>query len=170
MAGACLVATGYDSWVRQMIVVCGLSLGACAPVEVDVALAPAPEESREDEPETTADASRREPAVGSPYLGEQWEDIGCVLDPSCGAAIPAQAIRDVVRGHAPAMRACWPDSSELAAGSLGLRFTIGSDGSVTAIELHEGLPSEVDACLRRAIGAMQFPPPRGGGSVTVSYP
>ena len=54
------------------------------------------------------------------------------------------------------------------AGTVTVRFTINADGRVSRSSA-SGLPV-VDACVAAVVGAIEFPRPKGGGVVSVSYP
>lgn len=54
------------------------------------------------------------------------------------------------------------------AGTATVRFMIGIDGLVSKAS-GAGLPP-VDACVAKVIAAIEFPKPKGGGPVAVSYP
>lgn len=81
----------------------------------------------------------------------------------------------VVRAKMPDVRACFDAGSALDR-SLGarvlLRFTIGPEGRAGAVEVIEdelGQP-QVTSCLQAEIGSWQFPRPRAGQSLTITYP
>jgi TonB family protein len=52
-----------------------------------------------------------------------------------------------------------------------VRFTIEASGRVATVNIEEStLPAEVDRCISDAVETWEFPRPRGGGTVAVSYP
>ena len=163
----------------------GLVLAACAgPSEASTSPRLAnftPDETREEEQVLHVEPEPESPSSDPPEHGDfraRWSDrdedaVDCLLDPSvpaCGPQLPAQAIHELIRAQLPALRACWAAIPSETWVPLELSFTIVSDGSVGELRLNDALPSELDACLRREIGALQFPPLGHEGSVTVSYP
>jgi hypothetical protein len=86
-----------------------------------------------------------------------------------------EEIRVVVRAKMPFVRACFDAGLSREPGIGGritLRFTIGPEGRVDAVEIVEdelGEPS-VATCLAESITTWQFPRPRGGRSITIAYP
>ena len=164
--------------MRGSICVCCASLIACAPATARVA-APRVDSFELDEADERREASSV-PADASPAslpsADPEWADadseqVGCVLDPTgpgCGPLLPPATIREAIRAEVGSLHGCL--STTDLQGSLGLSFLIIADGSVSEIELREDLPPDVDACLRRKIGALQFGPLAGEGSVRISYP
>lgn len=55
------------------------------------------------------------------------------------------------------------------AGTVTAQFAIGHDGSVTSARA-DGVDASVASCVAGAIKGIQFPAPKGGGAVQVSYP
>lgn len=55
------------------------------------------------------------------------------------------------------------------AGTVATRFVIGPRGTVTSVEA-SGVAPEVSACVAEVLRAIEFPKPRGGGQVEVTYP
>jgi hypothetical protein len=56
------------------------------------------------------------------------------------------------------------------AGKVTLRFTIGGNGTVTS-SLADGLGNtDVETCMADVVKAIEFPKPKNGGDVTVTYP
>lgn len=90
-------------------------------------------------------------------------------------ALDKDVIRRVIRRSLSRIRYCY--ERELLkdpnlAGRVSVRFVIRPDGTVTGVsDGGSSLPSEeAKACVRRAISALVFPRPKGGGVVTVTYP
>ncbi len=54
-------------------------------------------------------------------------------------------------------------------GTVTAKFTIGVDGLVVS-STASGLTANVDGCVANVIRAIEFPKPKGGGVVNVSYP
>ena len=92
-----------------------------------------------------------------------------------GPALTREEIRMVVRAKLPQIRACFEaglaTTPELG-GRVLLRFAIAADGKAHAIEVVEDQLADpaVAACIVAAIPSWQFPRPRGGRSIVISYP
>ena len=81
-------------------------------------------------------------------------------------------IRRVIRRKLPRIRYCYEKAllkQPTLAGTVRTEFVISPSGSVTQTEV-KGFDALVDACIATTLRSMQFPKPRGGGSVTVRYP
>lgn len=80
----------------------------------------------------------------------------------------------VVKQHMASIRYCYQkelQSHPGLAGKISVKFTIGADGAVSsATTKTSATMPEVEACLTARFLKMQFPKPRGGGMVLVSYP
>lgn len=86
-------------------------------------------------------------------------------------------IRQVVRDHIGAVRACYNRglaSDPTLQGRVVLLFAIGPEGTVTAADVESStLPpaaEPVARCIAEASRQWRFPAPTGGGTLTVSYP
>lgn len=83
-------------------------------------------------------------------------------------------IRRVVNSWAPKLTQCY--EPELAQDPMLVvktapRFVIGPDGKVVSADISPSTGiARLDKCLIQTFLQMQFPPPSGGGNVTVSYP
>lgn len=113
-----------------------------------------------DEIEEAAQQATAAPGPGEAPLGEPQER------PSAPSAVNA-----TLRRYGPRLRRCVERSAALDGrplGPVGLSFTIGPDGSVTAIDVTA--PPPLRRCLERTLGEMVFPPPTDGGQIEVTYP
>jgi len=84
-------------------------------------------------------------------------------------------VLDRIANRRDGLRRCYADTlgeDRTAAGTLELKWTIGSDGSVDQIEvLTDGLENaKLRTCVRRLVAAIEFPPPRGGDTCSFVYP
>lgn len=86
-------------------------------------------------------------------------------------------IRRILREHIPQFRYCYQreldrGASDSVSGTIGLQFTIGASGHVSRAGLSNQtrLPGQVKSCVVRVLRGIQFPPPRGGGTVEVKQP
>ena len=122
-----------------------------------------PSSGEPSDPPADADADS-EPPVPDPAPVEQ------------GPPLTREEVRLVVRSKMAEVRACFADGLTRDAslgGRVVLQFTIDASGRASAIELAEdqlGADSGVPACLREALARWQFPRPRGGRPMSISYP
>lgn len=83
-------------------------------------------------------------------------------------------IADVIRSALPRFQTCYEAHLILdrdAAGQAVLVFAVAADGRVLRAALVEDTVGwGVSDCVRKTMMGLQFPKPRGGGIVTVSYP
>lgn len=86
-------------------------------------------------------------------------------------------IRKVVRAGIADIRACYNAglaSDPKLTGRVAIHFAIAGDGKVAQAAVQEStLPAwarSVADCIAAVAGRWQFPPPEGGGTVTVLYP
>jgi hypothetical protein len=88
-----------------------------------------------------------------------------------GDALDPAIIRRYIRRNIAEIQLCYeqelPGDPKLA-GKVTVRFKIGPDGKV--IEAGAAGMPPVDACVAGVISTIEFPPPRGGGIVSVNYP
>lgn len=89
--------------------------------------------------------------------------------------LPPDAIRQVVREHAAAIRACYEGVpvDERGFGKVVVRWVIDGTGHVTEAapkETQETLSPRVGTCVSADILSWTFPKPTGGGKVIVNYP
>lgn len=86
----------------------------------------------------------------------------------------ADAIREVVRSHVDAVLACYEDELALvptAEGTVRVRFEYGADGRVTSAGLDDSeLGGALGCCIVAEVMTWEFPPPTGGGNVSVTHP
>ena len=90
-------------------------------------------------------------------------------------ALTKSQIDQVVKRHLNSIRYCY--QKELTKrpslqGKVVVKFVIGKDGAVSRASKKSSTlgSSAVDGCVANKFKRMQFPEPRGGGIVVVSYP
>lgn len=92
-----------------------------------------------------------------------------------GSMNPDDVLR-ILRQHIPQFRYCYQkeldkNPSKGASGVVKLMFTIGASGHVTKAGVGSNrLPSHVKRCVARVLRGIQFPSPKGGGTVDVKQP
>jgi hypothetical protein len=92
-----------------------------------------------------------------------------------GPPLTREEIRLVVRAKLPNVRACF-DAGLAQAPDIGgrvlLRFTIGANGRAGSIAVDEDELDDaiVTDCLRAELASWQFPLPRDGAVITITYP
>jgi pSer/pThr/pTyr-binding forkhead associated (FHA) protein len=86
-------------------------------------------------------------------------------------------IRQILREHIPQFRYCYQKELDRNPGKkisdvIPLAFTIGASGHVTKAGVSGGsrLPGHVKKCVVNVLRGIQFPSPRGGGTVDVKQP
>ena len=87
-------------------------------------------------------------------------------------ALTKDQIADVVKAQSAHVTNCANVSTPAAKGIVVVRLLIGGDGRVRrakAVESSMGR-SDVEDCLVGALKTWAFPPPKGGGIVSVTYP
>jgi hypothetical protein len=92
-----------------------------------------------------------------------------------GPPLTREEIRLVVRAKLPQVRACFDAGLERApeiGGRVLLRFTIGPDGRAASVSVDEDELGDVVVtdCLRAELSSWQFPRPRAGVPITITYP
>ena len=83
-------------------------------------------------------------------------------------------IKSVISARTGAIRFCYERQLQLnneLKGKVVVRLTIGSGGAVTAASSSGNMPDKsVHECVVKAMKALKFKPPSGGGSCVVNYP
>ena len=83
-------------------------------------------------------------------------------------------IAAVIRKHSGEVRYCYERELQKLPkleGKLTVTFFISPTGDVTLADPEPAdLPPGMISCVRGRVVKMKFPPPKGGGSVTVTYP
>jgi TonB family protein len=113
---------------------------------------------------------------GGPVVEVRWLDATDAGNlPGGAGSVELEVIRSVVRSHHAELKACYEPSLGQArrpVGTAKLRWAIGEDGEVRAVEVlssTHGVPA-LDTCIAEAVRSWRFPRPRGGGAVVVTYP
>jgi TonB family protein len=90
-------------------------------------------------------------------------------------ALGREEIGRVIRAHLSRFKFCY--ERELSAnrglsGKISVHFTIAPTGAVASAKVRESSMSHavVESCVLRVMQSLQFPAPRGGGVVLVTYP
>lgn len=101
--------------------------------------------------------------------------FGRPTDAGALGALPKSQIDDEIRSHMNQIRYCYQRelvTDPSLAGLVKMVFVISPDGSVeTARPKLSTLPGDaLPACLTERMLAFQFPEPKGGGKVIVTYP
>jgi len=90
-------------------------------------------------------------------------------------ALDKSSIETEIREHLAQIRYCYQRPLTLQpnlSGKVVYKFVISADGTVSSVEVKETTLAQaaVESCVSEVIQKMEFPPPRGGGIVIVSYP
>jgi hypothetical protein len=93
--------------------------------------------------------------------------------PSVAGGMTRANVRRVIRRYQNLLRYCYERELQRKPrlkGTVISKFTINGEGRVATVKA-SGLGNRtVESCIARGIKRMQFPKPRGGGLVNVSYP
>jgi hypothetical protein len=93
--------------------------------------------------------------------------------PSCGGGgLDPAIVRRVLRRYAQHFTYCYEKqllANAKLAGKLVTKFDIDSEGKVTNASA-AGIDSEVESCVVRMLSRVDFPKPKAGAHVTVTYP
>jgi hypothetical protein len=113
--------------------------------------------------------------TGLAGIGLGSADAGASLGtPTTSGRLAKEVIRRVVRRNMGQVKYCYESGltkNPSLAGTVKVRFTIGTDGTVSSTrDAGSSLPdADVKACVLRAFSRMTFPQPQGG-VVEVTYP
>lgn len=96
-------------------------------------------------------------------------------DPIIMGALDRSLIDAVIKRKMQAIRYCYQrelQKDPALAGKVVIKFTIAKDGTVSQSAAKENTTGSkaVDSCINGVFYKMQFPEPKGGGIVIVSYP
>ncbi len=92
-----------------------------------------------------------------------------------GDGLPRAHIKRVLDGQRRPIRLCFEDAMNrdgISGGLLRVHFRIGPDGKVAQQDVvDDSLKNErMTACILNVVRGLEFDPPRGGGSVEVTFP
>ncbi len=90
-------------------------------------------------------------------------------------SLDKEIIRRVIRRHLAEIKFCYEKELLHRSGLVGrvtVQFTIGGNGGVLSSVVQESTlhDANVEQCMRDAVRRWEFPQPKGGGIVIVSYP
>jgi TonB family protein len=90
-------------------------------------------------------------------------------------ALPSQVIKKVMMSHMNQIRSCYESKlgkSGMVNSKIVIQFTISPKGSVSSAKVTSSTlhSSGVEECVLKVVKRMKFPKPKGGGSVTLTYP
>jgi TonB family protein len=108
--------------------------------------------------------------------GKQSVDVGITTsEPMVMGSLDKELIRKVIRDHMGQIRFCY--ESQLSkfpklSGKVAIKFVINADGKVVTSNVAQSTMSnaEVENCMAGRVRTWQFPKPKGGGVVIVTYP
>ncbi len=104
--------------------------------------------------------------------------IGLSARGSGDAPVPPRAadhdaMRAAIRRNLASVRSCYDPEAPVATtprGDRKLELVVGADGTVVSTDVRGLGAPHVDACVAKALRAMRFPKPAGGGTLKISYP
>jgi hypothetical protein len=96
-------------------------------------------------------------------------------DPIILGALDRSLIDEVIKRHMNQIKYCYQrelTKNPSLGGKIVIKFTIAKDGTVSAASTKSTTMnnSAVETCIVGRFMRMQFPEPKGGGIVVVSYP
>jgi FHA domain len=96
-------------------------------------------------------------------------------DPSVDGGLTAQEIKAVINTHINEIRHCYEQllqRAPSASGKIEVNFTVALSGRVSSVDVGQVTLSDavMRGCVTGAIRRWEFPAPRGGQPVTVTYP
>lgn len=108
--------------------------------------------------------------------GKKSVDIGITSsDPVVEGSLDKELIRKVIHSHVSQIRFCYESEmikNPKLAGKVSVKFVITASGSVatSAVVQTSTGDSMLDQCVSGRVRTWQFPKPKGGGVVVVTYP
>jgi TonB family protein len=115
---------------------------------------------------------------GGGGLGDDKSDgilSDSVLPPLVIGSLDAALVDEVIKRNLAQIRYCYqrqlPKDRTLA-GKIAIKFVISNDGTVSSARVKSSSldNAQVEQCVVGRFLRMDFPQPKGGGIVTVSYP
>jgi TonB family protein len=112
-----------------------------------------------------------------PLSAKQSVDVGITSsEPEFReGSLDKELVRKVIQDNRGQIRSCYEsllNQFPNLGGKVQVQFTIGSDGQVLASKVAQSSASNgrLEQCVASRVGLWQFPRPKGGGRVVVSYP
>ena len=106
----------------------------------------------------------------------EYENAWRVAHPKVASGtVSGNAVRALIRSNAEQIRGCYESAIARlrpGGGRVVVRFVIGSDGRVPAVNITSSDPGapEVGCCVAKRVSRWTFPSPTHGGFVVVEYP
>jgi TonB family protein len=90
-------------------------------------------------------------------------------------SLDKELVRKVIQDHRSQIRTCYEsllNQFPNLNGKVQVQFTIGPDGRVLSSKVAQSSASngQLEQCVASRVSLWQFPKPKGGGLVVVSYP
>ncbi len=108
--------------------------------------------------------------------GKKETDIGITSsDPIVMGSLDKELIRQVIRRNVGKIRYCYevqlPRHPKLS-GKVAVKFVISPAGTVSTASVAQATTNnaELEACVASRVRLLEFPKPKGGGMVIVTYP
>ncbi len=91
-----------------------------------------------------------------------------------GGPLTREELRAAIQKHQGEVRRCYEAALKAKpslTGKVSIELVIGADGKVTEAKAQPSeLPASMVECIRAKVLRFEFPRPRGGGTVKVTYP
>ncbi|WPB73742.1 adventurous gliding motility protein GltG [Archangium violaceum] len=108
--------------------------------------------------------------------GKQSVDVGIAAeDATVSGSLDKELIRQVIQRNKSQIKYCYEsllNRFPKLGGKVSVRFIIASEGNVISSSVAQSTAgnSELEQCVAGRVRTWSFPKPKGGGSVTVTYP
>jgi TonB family protein len=111
-----------------------------------------------------------------PLTGKESTEVAINSEPVFnGGTLDKELVRKVIQDHRSQIRTCYEsllNQFPNLGGKVQVQFTIGADGRVLVSRVAQSSASngQLEQCVSSRVRLWQFPKPKGGGTVVVSYP
>ncbi len=117
-------------------------------------------------------SDKPKPATGRFELKSDLEAGAAAGQPATKGSLSKSVIQRVIRSKLTGIRYCYEKQLIVQPnlkGKVTAKFMIAPTGAVSRVSA-SGMTPAVSQCIEKTIQSMQFPPPSGGGIVSVTYP
>jgi TonB family protein len=111
-----------------------------------------------------------------PLTGKESTEVAINAEPVFnGGSLDKELVRKVIQDHRSQIRTCYEsllNQFPSLSGKVQVQFTIGEGGQVLLSKVAQSSASngQLEQCVSSRVRLWQFPKPKGGGTVVVSYP
>jgi TonB family protein len=111
-----------------------------------------------------------------PLTGKESTEVAINSEPTFnGGSLDKELVRKVIQDHRSQIRTCYEsllNQFPNLGGKVQVQFTIGEEGQVLLSKVAQSSASngQLEQCVSSRVRLWQFPKPKGGGTVMVTYP